>query len=202
MALLTSGQNRGVKLQWQLDYPAEFEVIALDRIDRSGGKQAYSYPGGRQVPIDQELADAPILEIRPASGAPWVGVFYGAGYRFPSAAPGRLIGWPDGRSLCVCWAGGADVVRSDDASQTYEIEAVNPITGLLSIPELELVVFADFTTCAAYGPNGHRWTSPRVATDDLRLLHAENGVIEAVGFVAGTDGEAIRVDAATGQPLS
>jgi len=122
-------------LEWQFDYPARDEVLALERIDRSGGKQAFSYPAGTPVDPSQELADRPILEVRPTIGDPWVGVFYGGQYQHPPAARGRLLGWPDEISLCVVWAGGADVVRSDDPRATYEIDAVHPITDVLSIPD-------------------------------------------------------------------
>jgi hypothetical protein len=154
------GENGGVPrdLDWQFDYPARYEVVALERLDRAGGKLAYSYPTGAVVPLTQETADRPILEVRPAQGSPWVGVFYGGQYGHPSAAHGRLIGWPDELSFCVVWAGGADVVRSDDPTATYEIDAVHPITGVLSVPDRRMVVFADFTNLAAYGTDGHIWT--------------------------------------------
>jgi hypothetical protein len=189
-------------LEWQFDYPARYEILALERIDRSGGKQAYSYPAGGQVDPSQELADKPILEVRPASGDPWVGVFYGAQYRYPAAARGRLLGWPDEVSLCVVWAGGADVVRSDDPRATYEIEGVHPITDVLSVPDHRLVVFADFTNAVAYGAGGRLWTSPRLAVDELALVRAEGGVLYASGFNGGPRDEPITVDLKTGQPLS
>jgi hypothetical protein len=198
-----AGKNGGMArtLEWQFDYPARYEVIARERIDRSGGKAAFSYPGGSVVPMWQELADGPIFEIRPAEGHPWVGVFGGGGYGHRAAAPGQLLGWPDEFSLCVVYAGGADVVRSDDPTQTYTVDTVWPITDVLSIPEHKLVVFADFTNAAAYGVEGHVWTSPRIALDELTFVRASGSVLFASGFFGGVGNVAIEIDVRTGRPV-
>ena len=188
-------------LEWHFDYPARYEVLALERIDRSGGKRAFSYPAGTPIDPQQELAHRPILEIRPADGDPWIGVFYGGQYRHPPAARGRLLGWPDEMSLCVVWAGGADVVRSDDPRATYEIDAIHPITDVLTIPDHRLVVFADFTNAAAYGADGHMWTSPRLALDELALVGAEGEILHASGFNGGRSDDPISVSLRPGQPI-
>jgi hypothetical protein len=155
-------------LESQFDYAAAYEVVALERTQHAGETRAYSYPGTAPVLGDQELADGPILEVRPANRPPWIGVFYGGDYEHPPAAPGRLIGWPDGVSLCVVWKGGAVIVRSDDPSDTYEIEPIHPITGVFSVPEHEMTLFADFTHLAAYGADGLIWTQ----VDRYRLVRS------------------------------
>ena len=73
-------------LEWQFDYPVRYEIVPQERIDRSGGMTAYSYPAAGIVPPFQEMADGPILEVRPAHGPAWVGVFYGGQYKYPAAA--------------------------------------------------------------------------------------------------------------------
>lgn len=152
------------RIDSQFDFLVNFEVLPLERIDRSGEKKAYGFPDAVLLDPQQELADRPILEVRPGRGDPWVGVFHGAGYGVPPAASGRLIGWPDEWSICVVYAGGAVVVRTDDPTITYEINA-NPVTGALVLPEREMVVFSDFTNLVAYGPAGLLWQSPRLALD-------------------------------------
>jgi hypothetical protein len=188
-------------LEWNFDYPARYEVVPLDRIDRSDCKKVYSYPAAGPVPTWQEMADRPILEIRPAHGPPWVGVFFGGQYGSPASAHGQLIGWPDEVSFCLVYAGGADVVRSDDPTQTYEIETVHPITDVLSIPHQEIVVFADFTNATAYGADGRVWTSPRLALDELAFTSAEADVIYATGFFGDRSKVPIEIDVRTGRPL-
>jgi len=180
MTILVDNERVTRALEWQFDYPAAYEVVALERIERAGDRRAYSYPAAAPVPADQELADGPILEVRPANRPPWIVVFYGGDYGHPPAAPGRLIGWPDGVSLCVIWKGGAVIVRSDDPTATYEIEPIHPITGVFSVPEHKMTLFADFTHLAGYGADGLIWTSPRLALDDLNI--------------SGVDGDVIAVD--------
>jgi len=53
-----------------------------------------------------------------------MGVFHGGGYGVPPAAPGRVIGWPDGKSLCVLKTGTGFLVRADDPTVTSEIESL------------------------------------------------------------------------------
>jgi hypothetical protein len=187
-------------LEWQFDYPVSYEVVTLERIERTGDRRAYSYPAAAPVPSDQEVADGPILEVRPANGVAWTGVFYGD-YGHPPAAPGRLLGWPDGVSLCVVWEGGAAVVRSDDPTATYEIEPIHPITGVFSVPERRMTLFADFTHIAGYGADGLIWTSPRLALDDLTISGVDGDVIIATGFFGGAGQEPISIDLHTGVPL-
>jgi hypothetical protein len=193
-------QNLRVRrLDSQFDFIANYEVVPLDRLDRSGGKQAYGFPDA--VPLDpqQELADLPILEVRPGRGDPWVGVFYGVEYGVPPAASGRLIGWPDQWSICVVYTGGAVVMRADDPARTYEINAY-PVTGALVGPEREMVVFSDFTNLVAYGPDGLLWKSPRLALDDLRVQAFDGDVLRVEGFFGGRKLDEFAVDIATGEP--
>lgn len=187
------------RLDSQFDFLANYELLPIDRIDRSGGKQAYGFPDAVLLDPQQELADRPILEVRPARGDPWVGVFYGAQYGVPPAVSGRLIGWPDEWSICVVYAGGGVVVRADDPTRTYEIDA-NPVTGALVVPEREMVVFSDFTNLVAYGPGGVLWKSPRLALDDVRVQEVDGDVLRVEGFFGVGKPHEFTVDIATGKP--
>ena len=185
------------RLRLELDFPTTYEVEQLGRIDRSGGLRAYSFPDAVPIGPQLEMADRPILRVTPETGDAWVGVFNGADYGAPAAAGGQLIAWPDRESLCVVYAGGGVVVRADDPMQTYEIDAF-PITGTFVVPEGGVVLFADFTNLAAYGPDGLLWRSRRLAVDDLRIDAVEDGVIHAHGFF-GVRSDRFTVDLATGE---
>jgi hypothetical protein len=102
----------------------------------------------------------------------------------------------------VLWKGGAVIVRSDDPTATYEIEPIHPITGVFSVPEHKMTLFADFTHLAGYGAEGLIWTSPRLALDDLTVSGVDGEVITATGFFGGGPHEPITVDLHTGLPLS
>jgi hypothetical protein len=187
------------RLEFEFDFLTNYEVVPLERIDRSGAKRAYGFPDAVPVDPQQELADRPILEVRPVRGDSWVGVFYGAGERVPRAAPGRVIGWPDEWSLCVLYAGGAVVVRSDDPTTTYEIDC-HPITGVLAVPKREIVIFSDSLGLVAYGRDGLIWRTPGLALDELRIDHVEGDVLHVAGFFGSRKLDPFVVDLATGEP--
>lgn len=187
-------------IESQFDFIADYEVEQLVRIDRSDGVRVLGFPDA--VPLDpqQEVADGPIIRVRPASGEPWVGVFYGGSYGSPPAARGRLLGWPDGRSLCVVYAGGGVVVPSDAPHAAFEIEAF-PITGIVVASDDKVVIFSTFTSFVAYDANGLRWHAD-VASDDATVTEVEDGVVVGYGFLDGVNRHAIRLDLTTGRPLA
>jgi hypothetical protein len=123
-------------------FPVHFDLVTLDRIDRSGGKDVFAFPGARPVDRQQELSAGPILEVRPAAGDPWIAVFYGAeGYAVPPAVGRAVIAFPDGRTFCVIRNGSGVIVRADDPLATSEIES-RPITGYLVVTDVDLVTRA------------------------------------------------------------
>jgi hypothetical protein len=187
------------RVEFSFPFLAHYEVVPLDRIDRSGGKRAYSFPDAVPVDPQQELADRPILEIRPGRGEPWVGVFCGGEWSVPPAIPGRLIGWPDELSVCVAYAGGGVVVRTDEPTNSYEIDC-DPITGFVAVPERELLVFCDFLGLVAYGRDGLLWRSPRLALDDLRIDGLDGDDLHVAGYFGSQKLDSFVVDLATGLP--
>jgi hypothetical protein len=185
------------RIYLELDFPTTYEVEQLDRIDRSGGLRAYGFPDALPISPQLEMADAPILRVTPHEGQPWVGVFQGAEYRFPAAASGRLLAWPDPASFCVVYAGGGVVVRADDPTRTYEIDCF-PVTETFAVPDQGLVLFADFTNLIAYGRDGVRWRSRRLALDEVRVDGVEDDTLHVSGFFGGGH-ERFVVDLATGE---
>jgi hypothetical protein len=184
-------------IPYEIEFACDYEVAPLERIDRSIGR-AYSFPDGLPVDPQQQHADRPIVAVRPRVGDPWVGVFYGGSYLSGDAVSGRLIAWPDGHSLCVVYAGGAVVVRADNPKSTYEIAASPVITDMRVVPELELVLFADWTNLHAYGADGPVWHSRRLALDELKIDDVEAETIHVSGFFGGSY-DAFTVNARTGE---
>jgi hypothetical protein len=190
------------RLETQFDFLVNYEVVQLERIDRSGGKRAYGYPGAHELDPHQELADRPILEVRPGRGEPWVGVFYGGEYGagrphgLLRVVPGRVLGWPDEWSICVVYGGAGVVVRTDDPAATYEIEPY-PISGAVVLPKLPMVVFADWQGAAGYDERGRAWHADDLALDDLRIDSVDDQLVQMTGFYGWGDAS-FAVDARTG----
>ena len=187
----------GRSIVLQFDFARRYEVEQLERIERSGIAHVLGFPGA--VPLDrqQEMAEGPIVKVSPTEGEPWVGVFHGGQYGSPPAAPGRLLGWPDGRSICVVYTGAGVVVRTDDPHDTFPVESF-PITDVVVVPQLELVVFADFNVFAAYGPEGLVWRVG-VAGDNARIVSVEADRLLGTGFVTGVEDCPFAVDLLTGE---
>jgi len=77
-------------VEFDVAFPVHYDLVALDRIERLGGKEVFAFPGAKPVDRQQELAVGPILDVRPEGGDPWIAVFYGAeGYAVPPAARRR-----------------------------------------------------------------------------------------------------------------
>ena len=82
---------------------------------------------------------------------------------------------------------------------TYDV-ALFPITNLLTVASQRMIIFASFTNLAAYGAEGHVWTSPPLALDDLVITGAEDDVLHATGFFGDRRDVPITVDLQTGLP--
>jgi hypothetical protein len=186
------------RLETQFDFLVNYEVVQVDRIDRSDGRVALGFPDAIELDPRQELADRPILEVNPGRGRPWAGVFHGGDMGVPPAMPGRVIGWPDEWSICVIYRGGGVVVRTEDPKQNYEI-APYPITSAFVVAEREIVLFSDWLTVAAYSRDGLIWHTDRLALDDVAIADVRGDTIEAVGFFGGPL-EPFTIDLATGTP--
>jgi len=186
-------------VELNFDFPAHFEVTVLERIDRMPEVQrVLSFPDAVRVDSQRELSAGVILAVRAAEAKPWIGIFESYAYGSPPAAPRQVFGWPDGRSLCFVGGGGGCVVRTDEPTQTFEIDCF-PICDVLVVPDRQLVVFADFTALIAYGGHGVVWRSKRLALDELTILSAEDDTLHVSGFFGGSRHDSFDVDLRTGE---
>lgn len=185
-------------VEFDIAFPVHYDLVLLDRIERLGGKEVFAFPGAHPVDRQQELAVAPIVEVTPAGGDPWIAVFSGAEqYGVPPAVHHAVIALPDGWTFCLIRSGSGMIVRADDPRITSEIESW-PITGYLVVPSVELIVFADFTKLVAYGRGGHAWRSRRLALDDLKIIRSEGHVLHVTGFFGDKEDVPFTVDLRTG----
>jgi hypothetical protein len=188
----------GQEPEFHFEFPKRFEIEIFERLrPRQGYSRALGFPGGLELDPQQELAEPPILGVRPADGEPWIGTFWGAGYGAPPPAPTQIVGMPDELSICVVKHGAAYIVRTDDPSVSLDLDLF-PVCDVLSIREQRLVIFGDFIRLVAYGEHGVVWRSERLVLDDLKIVRAEGDVLHLSG--SGIDSRTdFTVDLRSGQ---
>jgi hypothetical protein len=184
-----------------LDFPARYELAFLERLrplpDSKGYARSLGFPGGGDLDPQQELAEPPILAVRPSEGYSWIGTFRGGGVGAPPAALTQVVGMPDEVSICVVKHGAAYIVRTDDPSSNLELDLF-PVCDVLGIREQRLVIFGDFIRLIAYGEHGVVWRSEQLVLDDLKIVRAEGDVLHLSG--SGIDNRTdFTVDLRSGQ---
>lgn len=176
-------------------FAARYELVLHDQIPRELGIPVWQLPAVVQPDRQQQLAQAPIVEVRPAAGEPWVGVLFAAGE--PNVS-GTVIGWPDESSFCFFGGGGAYVVDSADARRVTLIES-HDLRHYLVAAHLELIVFAGWTDLVAYGAEGLRWRSGELCEDDLYAVGFDGDTLRCTGFFAGSTDVPFAIDLRTGK---
>lgn len=108
----------------------------------------------------------------------WIGNFEegGGGCTGVFAGPGPFQAYVvvKGRGFAV------DVRNPDD----HEALSVYPVQHVRSVPELNLLVFADFTEVGAYGVHGLAWRTPRISWDGIEIIQATTDSIRGRGWNA------------------
>jgi len=179
------------------EFPARYELVFHDRIPREAALPVLELPAGIHADQQQELALAPIIEVRPAVGSRWIGLFFAEDR---ANVRGTLIGWPDEESLCFFGGGGAYLVRSSDPAQITLIEGGPVLQQYYVVPTERVVLFADWTNIVAYDHAGVLWQSKRLALDNVVIEAVDGGVIACSGFFGGSS-ERFTVDLRTGATI-
>jgi len=143
-------------------FPRRFEYDRLSELPGEPSVPHFYFPGASA----EGGADGVMVMIRPAAGTPWIGTF--AFGRNRGHATTRVMSAPDPDVLCVVADGAGYLVRANAPREWQRVPA-DPVLEVRRIPELSLLVFADFTDLVAYGPSGLVWAA-RIATDDLRIV--------------------------------
>lgn len=145
--------------------------------------------------------DGVIVRIRPANGRPWIGTFAFGDDRHPGAVTG-LYAAPNPDQLLVVSRGAGYLANAIDPSCCEQLN-IWPIVDVRWLPRRRLIVLADLTGLAAYGPEGLHWRTRRLAWDDLRITVANEEEIRGE-FWDPTCGQmsTFVVDAATGNSSS
>ena len=158
-------------------YPRNYEANVLPGLPTSGPEPLdfRATPHGRG-------REGFVVEVR-LGNERWVGNF--------QRGDGKLSGiypTPSSGHVCVI-ASGRGYWVSTSSPARYDIVEAYPVQDVLTIPDLLLLIFVDYTALAAYGPDGLRWRSSRVSWDGIRISHADANGIEGRGWDASTEQE-------------
>ncbi len=163
-------------LKIDLSFPHSYEIQEIGEFPETG---KFRDPVIYFPPLAESRKGGLWLQVKPASGKSWIGVFR-FGYSSPPAFS-RVVSSPDPDRLCVLANGAAYVVKSNDPERCEQIPII-PVLDVRQLPEAGLLVFSDFTRLAAYRNNKLAWQSARVCWDDLKIAKITSEVIEGVGY--------------------
>src|SRR5579871_255470 len=131
---------------FELLFPHRYEIKQVDDLPGSGSwpHPVHFFPGLK----DRPEHDGEWIQIIPASGQPWIGVFR-FGHPQPPAIS-KVLSTPDPDRLCMVSAGAVYQVRTDSPQQCEQLN-IDPVTDVRAIPECALIVFATFHKLMALG---------------------------------------------------
>jgi hypothetical protein len=177
-----------------LDPPPDFAVELLP-------DQGELTPDHRFVGKDAgwaSRAGSLFLRVVPHDARPWVGQFE-AGYPSPSAVTTVRTG-PRPDLLLVVNEGAGFLVPVGDPDATIEL-GLSPVMGVAVSPQDDMLVAADFTHLAGFGPEGRRWIT-EASWDGIELDEVHGGVVRGRGLDAPRgDHMDFAVDVRTGRTL-
>jgi hypothetical protein len=166
----------GHMLEIDLAFPHSYEVEELRELPGTGRFDVPLIYFPR--PDARPERDGLWLKVHAADSGSWVGVFE---FGYGPQAVSRVVSTPDPDRACVVSRGAAYIVKAGEPDVWEEIP-IFPVLDLRLISEHHLLVFADFTSLAAYGRTGLAWQSPRLCMDELKILRVTPDTIEGVGY--------------------
>ena len=163
-------------LEIDLAFPHSYETERLPELPGTGkfDVPVLYFP----VPKNRPEHNGLWLKMTPATAKPWVGVF-----KFLFDSPhtfSRVVSTPDPDCVYVISGSGGYIVKVDKPEMWETI--VIPVLSVRLFAEHQLLVFADFTSLAAYGKNGLIWRSPRLCWDELKILNMTHDTIKGTGY--------------------
>lgn len=136
------------------------------------------------------------LRVTPQASNGWIG-FFALGFDSEGVASG-IYSCPDADSLCAVVGGYAYVVKAGNPQNWMQIEQ-RPVVAVRPVPELNLLLFAGFTSVTGLESNRH-WTSERLSWEGLSITAIQGATLHGVGWDAITDKEVpFEVDLLTGK---
>ncbi len=142
-------------------FPADYSCEPLEEIPGDGKLKRYFFPGDTTGGRDGVL-----VRVVPSEGESWLGTFAFGALR---TGIDRILSMADPQKLCVI-ARGAGYVVSARMPMFWEPVKALPIVDARVALTAGVVVFANLTEMVAYGAEGLRWRTRRLAWDGLKIL--------------------------------
>lgn len=150
-----------MNIKIDLSFPHDYEVDTNAELPGCPGSiKTIYYPEAAEVASHGGL----LVKVLPKCSDPWIGIF---GDLDPHYWAG-IMSCPDRNSVCVVSWGEGYLVRADNP-MVFESIQPGPIIDAHAIVDAGLIVFADFTKLVAYGREGMRWVTERLAYDGVRI---------------------------------
>lgn len=180
-----------------LGFAARYAVEVLPEADPEEADTIHLPRKWRELPWDP--GNGIVLRIRDAGGRDRL-VAVRAEYRFSGFVEG-LFGSPDPDVLLV---GLGNFLWRIPASDPDGAACLSPYpTGIVALPENDLLAVVDNSWIQGYGPRGPLWESEQIALDGIRLLSLEGTVLHmrclGSGMVFPDEGFPCRLDLRTGE---
>lgn len=142
-------------------FPHRFACEVLDELP--GGPAPRHY-----FPRDQAAGqDGVVARVRPETGEAWIGMFVFG--KFGKAGVTRVLSMPDPEKLCVVARGAGYVVTAAKPDVWETVRAI-PVVDVRALARAGLVVFANYTELLAFGEQGVKWRTKRLAWDGLKIV--------------------------------
>ena len=157
---------------------------------------AYSIEGTRVEHFRSRWGPPLIVKVEPDALSGWVGFFESGGFGGIDGA----FATPNPSALCVVAGGAPYVIDVQDPSACW-VPRLLPVTAVVSSPEANILILADFIRLAGIGGTGTRWESDRLCLDGLNVHEVVGSEIHCEGdHLEGP--ESFVVDARTGKRIS
>jgi hypothetical protein len=135
-------------------------------------------------------ADGVMVMVKPQEGDIWSGMF--AFGQLSSPGVSGVFACPADKTLCVVSRGKVYLIQADDPTK-WESVAMEPILAVRTLPNEQLIVFANDYRLMAYDSNGMAWDAWRLVDDELTICSIDSGVIRCTGW-DGPTGSAVKVE--------
>jgi hypothetical protein len=174
-----------------------WSVEVLDRPPLIAPARQFTYPFAIAGEEDAMARGALHLMVRPGVRQPVFLATCALGFRDPSVPTG-VWACPNPEEMCALAGGYAYLIRPGEPGRCVLLD-MKPVTGVMSVPGSDVLLFAGFQTILAWGVGGVRWTTGRLSWDGVRMERVVDGMLFGFGWDMMADREVgFEVDLATG----